>query len=142
YLERVNADAAGHPEMYMQNGRWCYFVSLPIDRVWTFEIDDATAIVASPFTGLFQTFASQADYEAAQLPIVMNPVRKVFTGEMPYHTAYGQNEADAYRLTLSSRRMLEAFRAKLMAANNTGGTAFFMAPVQNIKSHDYPEAAG
>ena len=142
YLERVNADAAGHPEMYMQNGRWCYFVSLPIDRVWTFEIDDSTAIVASPFTGLFQTFASQADYEAAQLPIVMNPVIKVFTGEIPYYSADGQKEDDGYRLTLSSRRMFEAFWAKLMAANNTGGTAFFMAPVQNIKSHDYPEAAG
>ena len=29
----------------------------------------------------------------------------------------------------------------LMANSNTGGTAFFTAPVQNIKSHDYAEAA-
>lgn len=141
-LDRVNAEGEGHPEMFMQNGRWCYFVSLPINRVWTFEIDDTTAIVASPFTGLYQTFAAQADYEAVQLPSVMNPLIKIFTGEIPYYSADGQKEDDGYRLTLSSRRMFQTFWNMLMAANNTGGTTFFTAPVENIKSHDFPEAAG
>lgn len=139
---RVNVQGEGSPEMFQQNGRWCYFVSLPIDRVWTFEIDDTTAIVASPFAGLMQTFAQQADYEAAQLSLVMNPLIKIFTGEIPYDDSDTAKAEDSYKLSITGRALFESYWNSLMAATHTGGTAFFTAPVENIKSHDYPEAAG
>lgn len=142
YLDNLKENAAGQPEMFQQNGRWCYYVSLPIDRVWTFEIDDTTAIVASPLSGLLQTFAQQADYEAAQLSLIMNPLIKIFTGEIPYDTGDAAKPEDSYKLSLGGRAMFEAFWNQMMAATNTGGTAFFMAPVENVKSHDFPDAAG
>lgn len=141
YLAKVNKNGAGSPRVFMQNGRWCYYVSLPIDRVWTFEIDDTTAIVASPFAGLFQTLAQQADYEAAQLSLIMNPLIKIFTGEIPYYDSDGATTEDTYKLSEAGRLMFLSFWNELMALTNTGGAAFYMAPVENIKSHDYSESA-
>ncbi len=141
YLDQVNESGAGQPRVFMQNGRWCYYVSLPINRVWTFEIDSSTAIVASPFSGLFQTLAQQAKYEAAQLSLIMNPLIKIFTGEIPYNKEDAAKPEDAYKLSISGKLMFETFWNNLMAMTNTGGTAFYMAPVENIKSHDYGEAA-
>ena len=84
HIDRLNANGTGSPKMFQQNGRWCYYVSLPIDRVWTFEIDASTAIAVTPFAGLLQTFARQANFEEAQLSLVINPLLKLFTGEVPY----------------------------------------------------------
>ena len=140
-LSRINREGEGAPEMFQQNGSWCYFVSLPINRVWTFEIDDSTPIVATPFAGLLQTFAQQADYEAAQLSLIMNPLIKVFTGEIPYKNTQDATAEDDYRLSEGGRLMFEWYFAQLMAQNNTGGTALFTAPVENIKSHDFQQAA-
>lgn len=141
YLDKVNERGEGQPRVFMQNGRWCYFVSLPIDKVWTFEIDSSTAIVASIFSGLFQTLSQQADYEAAQLSLIMNPLIKIFTGEIPYNDNDGATAEDSFKLSVGGRAMFEAFWNNLMALTNTGGTAFYTAPVENIKSHDYGEAA-
>lgn len=141
YLDKVNAKGNGNPRVFMQNGRWCYYVSLPIDKVWTFEIDMSTAIVASPFAGLFQTLSQQANYEAAQLSLIMNPLIKIFTGEIPYNDSDGATTEDDYKLSVAGKTMFEAFWNNLMSLTNTGGTAFYMAPVTNIKSHDYGEAA-
>lgn len=140
-LNAVNKNGEGNPQMYMQNGRWCYFVSLPIDRVWTFEIDDSTAIAVSPFAGLFQTFAQQADYEAAQLSLIMNPLIKIFTGEIPYFTTDGSKEDDGFRLSDGNRKLFEYYWNVLMRSTNTGGTGIYFAPAENIKSHDFAEAA-
>lgn len=126
---------------WAQNGRWFYCVSLPIDRVWTFEIDDSTAIVASPFSGLMQTYAQQSDYEAAQLSLIMNPLIKIFTGEVPYYKANEAKEDNGYRMTHEAMEYFMYVWQMLMQANNTGGTAMYLAPVENIKSHDYAESA-
>lgn len=139
--DRIDPMGEGRPNVYEQNGKWFYYVSLPIDRVWTFEIDDSTAIVASPFSGLLQTFAQQADYEAAQLSLVVNPLIKVFTGEIPYRTPDGAATEDAMMLSYGARAMFEAFWNELMSATHTGGTAMYSAPFQNIKSHDFQESA-
>lgn len=141
YASRNNAEFESEVKAWQQNGRWFYYVSLPIERVWTFEIDGSTAIVASPFSGLMQTFAQQADYEAAQLSLVLNPLIKIFTGEIPYYKSSEAKEDDGYRLSIGGRALFEALWNQLMVQNNTGGTAFFSAPVENIKSHDYGEAA-
>lgn len=141
YPQKVNSNGEGKPELFQQNGRWCYYVSLPIDRVWTFEIDDSTAIAVSPFSGLMQTFSQQADYEAAQLSLIMNPLIKIFTGEIPYDNSDTAKPEDSYKLSQGGRMLFTSLWNNLMAATNTGGTAFYMAPVENIKSHDYAEAS-
>ncbi len=142
YASRNNAEQREtEVKAWFQDGRWMYYVSLPIDRVWTFDIDDSTAIVASPFSGLMQTFAQQADYEAAQLSLVLNPLIKIFTGEIPYYQSTGAKEDDGFRLSLGARALFEAYFNDLMARNNTGGTALFTAPVQNLHGWDYAESA-
>ena len=141
YPHNVNRNAAGNPKVFMQNGTWAYYVSLPIDRVWTFEIDDTTSAVIPPLAGLMLTYAQQSDYEAAQLSLLLNPLIKIFTGEMPYYSDDGSKTDDAYRLSLGGRAMFEQFFNTLMLMNNTGGSAFYMAPVENIKSHDFAESA-
>ena len=137
----IRTNAVGNPNMFYQNGRWFYYVSLPVDRVWCFEIDDTSPAVASPLSGLMLTYAQQADYEAAQLSLLLNPLIKIFTGEIPYFRDAGVEKEDTYKLSLGGRAMFEAFFHMLMQRNNTGGTAFFTAPVENIKSHDYAESA-
>ena len=42
YATRNNESFESEVKAFCQNGRWMYWVSLPIDRVWTFEIDDST----------------------------------------------------------------------------------------------------
>lgn len=139
--ERLKANAVGRPEVFQQNGRWAYYVSLPVDKVWTFEIEDSTAATITPFSGMLMTYAQQSDYEAAQLSLVLNPLIKIFTGEIPYYSSNGAKEDDGFRLSLGLRTLFEAYFADLMAQNNTSGAAFFSAPVENIKSHDYAESA-
>lgn len=126
---------------YAQNGRWYYWVTLPIDKIWVYEIDDTTPIVASPLSGLLQTFAQQADYEAAQLSLILNPLIKIFTGEIPYYQSNSARDDDGLRLSLSLRAVFEGYWNDLMAQTNTSGTAFYTAPVENIRSHDYAESA-
>lgn len=141
YPDNLRQNANGSPRVFKQDGRWFYYVSLPVDKVWTFEIDDATPNVASPLSGLLMTYSQQADYEAAQLSLLLNPLIKIFTGEIPYFNDTGSTAEDGYRLSIGGRAMFQAYFNDLMRQNNTSGTAFFSAPVQNIKSHDYPESA-
>ena len=141
YATRNNAREESEVKAWMQNGRWFYYVSLPIERVWTFEIDKSTAIVASPLAGLMQTFAQQADYEAAQLPVILNSLIKIFTGEIPYNDRDNATQEDSYKLSIGGLRyFVEQFNS-LMRANQTAGVGFYGAPFQNIRAWDYPEAS-
>lgn len=140
YPGNLEPISAGNPKVFQQNGRWMYYVSLPIEKVWTFEIDDTSPAVISPLSGLMLTYAQQSDYEAAQLSLLLNPLIKIFTGEIPYREA-GATTEDAYKLSLGGRQLFETLFTNLMIANNTGGAAFFSAPVENIKSHDYTASA-
>lgn len=141
YVNKLNRYGRGNPQVFEQNGRWMYFVSLPIDRVWTFEIDDSTAAVASPLSGLMLTYSQQSDYEAVQLSLLTNPLIKIFTGEIEYRDDPSGSVEDNYKLSVGGRKMFEAFFDMLMQSHNTGGTAFYTAPVKNIKSHDFSESA-
>ena len=141
YPNNVKTNATGSPRVFMQNGRWMYYVSLPIDRVWTFEIDDSTPAVASPLAGLFLTYAQMGDYEATQLSLLMNPLIKIFTAETPYFTDNGATAADGFRMSPGVRTLFEQYFDDLMAAHNTAGTALFSMPASNIRSHDFAESA-
>ena len=141
YPENRNPNGYGNPNVFMQNGTWMYYVTLPIDKVWVYELDDTTGAVVPPLAGLMLTYAQQSDYEAAQLSLLLNPLIKIFTGEIPYFENNGATTEDGYMLSLGGRALFENYFNTLMAQNNTGGTAFFSAPVKNIKSHDYAESA-
>ena len=141
YMTRNNASEESEIKVWQQDGRWFYYVSLPIERVWTFEIDPSTAIVASPFSGLMQTFAQQADYEAAQISLILNPLIKIFTGEIPYNDRENATKEDSYKLSPGGRDMFVAIFDELMRRNNTAGVGFYGAPFENIKSHDFQEAS-
>lgn len=139
--ENVNKYAEGNPKVFLQDGRWMYYVSLPIERVFVFEIDDTVPTAVSPLAGMMLTYSQQADYEAAQISLLLSPLVKIFTGEIPYFTDDGASKEDNYKLSVNARMLFESYFNSLMAANNTGGTAFFTAPVENIKSHDYSQSA-
>lgn len=141
YPSQINFGGEGNPRIWEQNGRWMYYVSLPIDKVWVYEIDDTTPAVISPLSGLMLTYAQQSDYEAAQLSLLLNPLIKIFTGEIPYFADNGTQKEDGYRLSNNGRMLFETLFQLMMSQNNTGGTAFFSAPVANIKSHDFSESA-
>lgn len=140
YPENVDPDSPGHPRVFQQNGTWAYYVSLPIERVWVFEIDDTTPAIIPSLAGMMLTYAQQADFEEIQKTLYTNPLVKIFTGEIPYFTDDGTRAEDTYKLSDGGRMLFEYLFADLMAKNNTAGTAFYMAPVENIKSHDYAES--
>lgn len=139
--ENINPSANGNPKIFQQNGVWAYWVSLPINKVFTFEIDDTSAAAAPVFSGLMLTLSQQSDYEQIQKELLTNPLVKIFTGSIPYFTEDGAHTEDGFRLSSSARIFFEACFNSLMAANSTGGAAFFSAPVNDIKSHDYAESA-
>ena len=140
YRRLAERGVAGNPECYMQNGAWAYWVTLPTDRVWTFEIDDTTAAVTPIMTGLFLAMLQIAQYEQVQLELVQNPLVSVMTGEIPYRKTDGPEQEDAYMLSEGGRTLFECYWYQMLAQNNTSGIGFFTAPVNNLKLHQLSEA--
>lgn len=141
YPKNVDPTSPGNPRVFQQNGTWAYYVSLPVDRVWAFEIDDTTAAVAPTLSGMMLTYAQQSDFEEIQKTLLTNPLVKIFTGEIPYFDDDGTRTEDTYKLSDGGRMLFEFLFANLMAKTNTAGCGFFTAPVENIKSHDFNESA-
>ena len=132
---------AGEPDVYYQNGRWFYWVTLPVDKIFTFEIDDASTTVVSPLTGLFLSLLQIAQYEQIQLELVQNPLISLFTGEIPYKQKNDQTSVeDDYRLSNAGRKLFEALWYQMLSDSNTSGIGWFAAPVENIKMHQLAEA--
>lgn len=130
----------GNPEVYYQNGRWYYWVTLPVDSVFTFEIDDVSRNAISPFTGLFISMLQIAQYEQIQLELVQNPLVALVTGEIPYRDEQGATGDDAYRLSNAGRQLFEALWYEMLAANNTSGIGLYAAPLENMSMHQLAEA--
>ena len=132
---------AGSPDVYYQNGRWFWWVTLPVDRVFTFEIDDANTAAVSPLTGLFLSLLQIAQYEQIQLELVQNPLISLFTGEIPYREKTDVKPVDDdYRLSNAGRMMFEELWYQMLESSNTSGIGWFTAPVENIKMHQLAEA--
>ena len=140
YRSLAVSGAPGNPECYMQNGAWAYWVTLPPDRVWTFEIDDTTAAVTPIMTGLFLAMLQIAQYEQVQLELVQNPLISVMTGEIPYRKTDGPEQEDSYMLSEGGRTLFECYWYQMLQQNNTSGIGFFTAPVNNLKLHQLSEA--
>lgn len=142
-FKRMAGDAPlpGNPDVYFQNGRWFYWVTLPVDAVFPFEIDDANTTVVSPLTGLFLSLLQIAQYEQIQLELVQNPLISLFTGEIPYRDKTDAKPTDDdYRLSNAGRMMFEELWYQMLANSNTSGIGWFTAPVENIKMHQLAEA--
>lgn len=131
----------GDPEVYSQNGRWFYWVTLPVDKIFTFEADDVSRNAISPLAGLYLSLVQMAQYEQIQLELVQNPLIALFTGEIPYKQ---KNELtsveDDYRLSDAGRRLFEYLWYQMLTESNTSGIGWFTAPVENIKMHQLAEA--
>lgn len=130
----------GNPDVYSQNGRWFYWVTLPVDKVFTFEIDDVATNVISPFTGLFLNMIQLAQLEQIQLEIVQNPLVSILVGEIPYREDREANTSDPYKLSPTGRQFFEALWYQMLAANNTSGIGFFLAPAEHMDLHQLAEA--
>lgn len=131
---------AGDPDVYYQNGRWFYWVTLPVEKVFTFEIDDVATNVISPFTGLFLNMIQLAQYEQVQLELVQNPLVSILVGEIPYREDKQAVTPDAYKLSPSGRAYFETLWYQMLSANNTNGIGFFLAPAENMTLHQLAEA--
>ena len=130
----------GDPDVYYQNGKWCYWVTLPVDAVYPFEIDDAQTAVVSPLTGLFLSFIQIAQYEQIQLELVQNPLISLLTGEIEYDDNSTRQQSDSYKL---SNAGWELFRTRFydeLAENNTSGIGWYAAPLRNMELHQLAEA--
>lgn len=135
-----NYSLAGNPEVYSQNGRWFYWVTLPADDVFTFEIDDTSRNAIGPFTGLFLSLIQLAQYEQVQLELVQNPLVSVLTGEIPYRDERLASSSDPYQLSNAGRTFFETLWYDMLFENNTSGIGFFSAPLNNMKLHTLAEA--
>ena len=133
-------DLLGNPEVYSQNGSWFYWVTLPIDKVFTFEVDDVSPAVVSPFTGLMLSMVQIAQYENIQLSLVQNPLTSLLTGEIPYRDDSSAAIEDVYKLSNSGRNLFTTLWYQMLAENNTGGIGIYMAPLANMQLHTLAEA--
>ena len=141
-LSRVNAWGAGNPVADFANGRWFYWVTLPAEKVFTFEWDDADRDVVTPLAGALMSFAQIAAYENVALEIVQNPLIAMMTGEIPYADTKGATTADEYKLSPTGIEYFNAVWDQLLAANNTGGIGLFLAPAENLKLQQLAETPG
>lgn len=132
----------GEVDAYYQNGRWFYWVTLPVDKVFPFEIDDANRAVVSPWTGLFLSLIQLAQYEQVQLELVQNPLISLLTGEIPYYDSQSSKLEDTYRLSRTGQKMFESFWYQMLEQSNTSGIGLYMAPLENMRLHTLSEAPG
>lgn len=133
-------NSVGSPDIYYQNGQWFYWVTLPVDLVWTFEIDDSARDVISPLAGLILSMAQISQYENLQLELLANPLVSVLTGEIEYQDNVSSTMEDAYKLSPSGRQFFEALWYQMMNQNNTSGIGFYAAPLKNMKLEQLAEA--
>ena len=136
--------AVGNPVLYCPNGRWAYWVTLPTDKAWVFEIDDANPTVATPLTGLFLAFDQIAALEEVQLQVSQNTLTGVVLGEIPYHQTTNQTDSDQYKLSGAGRRMFLQYWYDMAREGSVWGTGAYFAPVDNLHMETFsadPNAA-
>ena len=136
-LKDVNTDKV---EAYYQNGMWFYWVVLPINKVFTFEVDDVIRDVVTPFTGLLLDMLQLSQLEALQLELLSNPLVAILHGEIPYFETKDTNVADQYKLSNAGRMLFETLWYQMTARTNTGGIGLYAAPFKDMKLETLPEA--
>ncbi len=127
-------------DIYLSCGRWYYWVMLPVDKVWCFEIDDVSRNVEPPLTGLFLSLVNIAKYEQIQLSLVQNPLISLVLAEIPYRDDPNATQDDAYRLSPAGRRLFETYWYQMLNDTNTTGVGFYSGPFKNMHLEQLAEA--
>lgn len=128
-------------EVLRENGRWYYWVTLPVDKAFTLEVDEGLPEVTPPMAGLFIGLLQFADLEAIQLQLYQNPLIGFLHGEIPYFDSKDTNTADQVKLSNAMRMVFVDIWNMLMAANNTAGLPAYFAPVENMKFESFNEVS-
>ncbi len=139
-LAKVKKAARNDVDAYKQNGRWFYWVTLPVDAVFPMEIDDTDRNVIPPFTGLFIDMIQLSQMEQLQLDLLASPLVSLLHGEIPYWDNSPTNDADQYKLSNAGMLLFESLWYQMLARNNTNGIGLFMAPLENMKLESLAEA--
>lgn len=127
-------------DAYYQNGRWFYWVTLPVERVFPMEIDDTDDNVLPPFVGLFLDMIQLSQMEQIQLELLQNPLVSILHGEIETWDEKNDNASDQYKISDAGRRMFEALFYQMLAANSTSGIGLYAAPYKNMKLETLDEA--
>ena len=130
----------GEGEILCENGTWFYWVYLPAEKIWTFEIDDTKPVVTPPLTGLFLSMAQIAQYEQVQLEIVQNPLVSMVLGQIETYDPVTPTTSDPLKVSPAGREYFENLFYQTMMANNTGGVAIYAAPFKDMKLAQLAEA--
>lgn len=141
-LEKVRHAADPRVEAYFQSGTWCYWVTLPVDEVFPFEIDDTDRNVLPPFTGLFLEFITLTQLSDIALELLQNPLIQILHGEIPYWDDRNSGTDDQYKLSNAGMLLFEALWYQMLQRNNTAGIGLYMAPLENMKLEGVAEAPG
>lgn len=141
-FQRIQAmgDMPGTPDVYYQNGRWYYWVYLPVDSVFPFEADDVSRTAISPFAGLFLNMIQLAQMEQIQLELIQNPLVSLLHGEIPYRDDKAASSEDQYKLSNAGRLLFEAIWYDMLQMNSTSGIGLYAAPFVNMKLESLSEA--
>ena len=142
YADKIKRVTKDNPDLniYLSCGRWYYWVMLPMDKVWTFEVDDVSRNVEPPLTGLFLALVNIAKYEQIQLSLVQNPLVSLVLAEIPYRDDPAATIDDAYRLSPTGRTLFETYWYQMLADTNTTGVGFYSGPFKNMHLEQLAEA--
>ena len=123
----------GAPEWQYAGNKWFYWVILPADKVFSFEIVDRNALMAPPTTGMMVSMTQIPNYEAAQMEVILNPLTSVLTGSLETYDPKGSSNADPVRVSEKTRRLFEAYWYQMLQATNTSGIGLYLAPADDLK---------
>lgn len=123
----------GAPEWQYAGNKWFYWVILPADKVFSFEIVDRNALMAPPTTGMMVSLTQIPNYEAAQMEVILNPLTSVLTGSLETYDPKQSSNADPVRVSEKTRRLFEAYWYQMLQATNTSGIGLYLAPADDLK---------
>lgn len=139
-LSKVREAANDNVEVYNQSGKWFYWVTLPVDRVFPMEIDDTEDNVLPPFAGMFLDMIQLSELEQVQLAIYQNPLISIVLGELEMWNEKNNNAADEIKLSDSGRTFFLDLWYQMLAQTNTSGIGMFAAPFKNMRMESLAEA--
>lgn len=132
-MAKVLRAADENVDAYFRNGRWFYWVTLPVDAVFPMEIDDTERNVIPPFTGLFIDVIQLSQMEDLQLNLLSNPLYSAVLGEIPYWDDRNAGTDDQYKLSNAGLLLFQAMFYQMLQQNNMNGIGFFAGPFENMK---------
>lgn len=123
----------GHPEWAYIGGEFMYWVTLPADAVFVFDVNDRNDLAAPLNTGMLVSMTQIPNYEAAQMEVVLSPLTSILTGSLETYDPKGSIDEDPIRVSPTVRKMFEALWYQMLDANNTSGIGVYLAPANDLK---------